>query len=91
MADVLVEQERDLAHELHRLGGGGRRGAALALTRYWPVAACGLSVPQALTGVDAAQAVFVLGALSFGAMAYAERLLSTGAPLPELLRRRGTA
>ncbi len=77
----------DLGEELQALAGGGRRGRALALARYWPVVASALCVPQALTGVDAAQLVFVLGAAVFGAQHYAERLLHTGAPLPDLLRR----
>lgn len=73
--------------ELRRLGGPGARGTAMSLTRYWPVTACGLAVPESLAGSAAAQACLVGGLAALGLMAYADRLVRSGRSLPARLTR----
>lgn len=70
----------DLAEELHRLGGGGTRGSLLSAARYWPPAACGLSLPGTLTGSSLAALVLLVGALVAGLTAYADHALQREEP-----------
>ena len=78
----------DLDTELRALGGGGNRGTALSVLRFFPTAVCGIAVPGSLSGSLGARGLFVAGLAGIGAQVYADQLLRRGNALPALRRPR---